>query len=254
MANIMVMDRLQQDENNEKSQLAQDDKMAALVKLSNGVAHDFNNILGIILGYTELLKIRLADQPAFLKYVEKIHQAGERGAHLSKQLLAFSRGNLAKYQNYNINQLIENHIETLNQAVPLTLALCDEISTVKFDDQMFIEMLLNVCVNAHEAMEEGGIATISTANRSFGADVPYGLLPGDYACVSVIDTGCGIESSSLANIFDPFFTTKGEGRTGLGLSGVYGFAKACGGTVFVTSSPGQGCKVDIYLQAQAQIK
>ena len=115
---------------------------------------------------------------------------------------------------------------------------------------MFIEMLFNVCVNAQEAMEEGGIATISTANQSFDADVPYGLVPGNYVCVSVIDTGCGIELSSLANIFDPFFTTKGKARSGLGLSGVYGFAKACGGTVIVTSSPGQGCQVDIYLQAQ----
>ncbi len=227
-------------------------KMDALGKLTGGVAHDYNNMLGVILGYSELLKAQLADQPKLQAYIDKISHAGERGAKLTKKLLAFSKNKSSDVKKFNINTLIyeEQHMleRTLTARIKLVLELDDNLWPVRLDESELEDAILNLSINAMHAMENKGRLTIATSNVQVSpADTEIlGLPAGDYARLSISDTGCGIDEAAREKIFDPFYSTKGEMGTGLGLSQVYGFITRCGGTITIDSKPKQGAVFTLY--------
>ena len=229
-----------------EEQLRQSVKMEALGKLTGGVAHDYNNMLGIIIGYAEMLKNNKADQEKVKKYALSIYRAGERGAALTRKLLAFSRLKPATENQVDINQLILSEqdflVKTLTARIQLELDLAEGLWGVWLDEGDLEDAILNICVNALHAMGESGCLTISTANQHLTADNDYDLPAGDYVQLVVRDTGKGMDDSVLAHIFDPFFSTKGEDGTGLGLSQVYGFVKRSDGLIKAFSTPGEGTR------------
>ena len=228
-------------------------KMDALGKLTGGVAHDYNNMLGVVLGYSDLLREQLSAQPKLQTYVDKIIHAGERGAKLTKKLLAFSRNTSSDVKKFNINTLLhdEKHMleKTLTARIRLELELEDDLWPVCLDESELEDAILNMSINAMHAIgENNGQLTITTDNISISAaDAEIlGLEPGDYALLSISDTGCGIDETDQEKIFDPFYSTKGEQGTGLGLSQVYGFITRCGGTITVDSKLTQGTRFTLY--------
>ncbi len=240
------------DRKNTESALRRAQKMDALGKLTGGIAHDYNNMLGVVLGYTELLQNSLGDQPKLLKYAREIQHAGERGSKLTRKLLAFSRQKASNASPLDLNQSIRNeqHMleKTLTARIKLVLELEDELWTVKLDNSDLEDAILNLSINASHAIEGNGRLTIDTMNLHI-ADVEAqtaGISAGDYVMLSMTDTGSGIDESVRDKIFDPFFSTKGEQGTGLGLSQVYGFVERSGGTIKVHSEAGQGTCIEMY--------
>ncbi len=228
-------------------------KMDALGKLTGGVAHDYNNMLGVVLGYSDLLKEQLSEQPKLQAYVDKIIHAGERGAKLTKKLLAFSKNTSSDVKKFNINTLLheEQHMleKTLTARIKLELRLEHDLWPVCLDESELEDAILNMSINAMHAIgENNGQLTIETDNVQISAaDTEIlGLEPGDYARLSISDTGCGIDETAREKIFDPFYSTKGEKGTGLGLSQVYGFITRCGGSITVDSRPEQGTRFTLY--------
>ncbi|RLA03050.1 MAG: hybrid sensor histidine kinase/response regulator, partial [Gammaproteobacteria bacterium] len=219
------------------------------------ISHDFNNVLGIIIGYSELLKNSLADQSQLLSFVNQIHTAGERGAKLTKKLLSFSRKTDPEASNLDINKLILEQQDmlqkTLTVRVKLQLNLVDEIWPVWLDDSDLEDAVLNICINAMHAMDEtksDDQLTISTCNKSVNSADAHVLdiKVGDYVQLIITDTGCGMDNSTKDKIFDPFYSTKGDRGTGLGLSQVFGFVKRAGGTIKVYSELGLGSQFVLY--------
>ncbi|MBE9539150.1 MAG: response regulator [Proteobacteria bacterium] len=233
-------------------QLRRAEKMDALGKLSGGIAHDYNNMLGVIIGYSDLLKMALGDQPKLQKYVHEIHHAGERGAKLTKKLLAISRQRIFNSDYSNINILLQdmrNVLEkTLTVRVNLVLDLATGLWTVWLDDGGFEDAILNMSINAMHAIEGNGELTIQTSNRTLTQidALPLDITPGDYVLCSIVDTGCGMTQAIIEKIFEPFFSTKGEAGTGLGLSQVYDFMESSGGSIKVYSNPGKGTRITLY--------
>ena len=227
-------------------------KMDALGKLTGGIAHDYNNMLGVILGYSEMLKSQLTDHPKLQSYVDKINHAGERGAKLTRKLLAFSKNKASDVKKFDINTLIrdEQHMleKTLTARIKLELKLETNLWPVCLDESELEDAILNLSINAMHAIENNGQLTIETSNIqiNMASAEKLGLKPGDYARLSITDTGCGIDEASKEKIFDPFYSTKGKDGTGLGLSQVYGFISRCGGTIAVDSKPGQGATFTLY--------
>ena len=245
---IDITQRIQQEE-----QLRRSQKMDALGKLTGGIAHDYNNMLGVVLGYSEILKDMLNEQPKLQAYVEKISHAGERGAKLTKKLLAFSKNKSSDVEKFNINTLLqeEQHMleKTLTARIKLELKLEDKLWPVCLDESELEDAILNISINAMHAIENHGQLTIETSNKQINAVEAegLGLQTGDYVRLSITDTGCGMDQATKEKIFDPFFTTKGELGTGLGLSQVYGFTSRCNGAIKVDSKPGHGSKFTLYL-------
>jgi len=227
-------------------------KMDALGKLTGGVAHDYNNMLGVVLGYSELLKDRLNEQPKLQAYVDKITHAGERGAKLTKKLLAFSKTKSSDVKKFYINTLIreEQHMleKTLTARIKLELKLQENLWPVYLDESELEDAILNLSINSMHAIENNGQLTIETGNVQINTTdtEKFGLEAGDYTRLSITDTGCGIDEVSKEKIFDPFYTTKGEKGTGLGLSQVYGFITRCGGAITVDSKISQGTTFTLY--------
>lgn len=227
-------------------------KMEALGSLTGGIAHDYNNVLGVILGYAEILQARLESTPELLRYAQQIYHAGERGAKLAGNLLKFSKQQPKSQSIENLNLLLTNDKDMLNQtltvSVDLNLQLDEHLWSVKIDAGGFEDMLFNLCINAKHAMPEGGKLTITSCNCEMDEALAEQLnLPaGDYVSLAVEDTGCGMNEDTLQRIFDPYFSTKGNKGTGLGLSQVYGFIQACGGVIDVFSQPGLGTRFVIY--------
>lgn len=227
-------------------------KLEALGKLTGGIAHDYNNLLGIIMGYTELLKDETEQQPELANYVEQIEKATDNGVKLTSKLLAFTRKNAAVSETVNLNELLEESKpileKLLTEGISLNLKLDEDLWTVNIDSSDFENAMINLCLNARHAMENSGVLTIMTANTRLGqnAAIKNGLPVGEYVRVSIKDTGCGMEKEIAEKIFDPFFTTKGEEGTGLGLSQVYGFMQREHGTVRVESKPGKGTLFSLY--------
>jgi len=227
-------------------------KMDALGKLTGGVAHDYNNMLGVVLGYSELLKDQLKEQPKLQAYVDKITHAGERGAKLTKKLLAFSRTKSSDFKKFNINTLIndERHMleKTLTARIKLELQLEQNLWPVYLDESELEDAVLNLSINAMHAIENNGQLTIKTENVQINTNDAerIGLQAGDYARLCITDTGCGIDEASKEKIFDPFYSTKGEKGTGLGLSQVYGFITRCNGAITVDSSLDKGTRFTLY--------
>lgn len=227
-------------------------KMEALGSLTGGIAHDYNNVLGVILGYAEILQERLVGSTDLLKYVNQIHHAGQRGAKLASNLLKFSKKEPKSQTQEDLNKLIANDREMLNQtltvSVDLNLHLDERLWSVKIDAGGFEDMLFNLCINAKHAMSNGGKLTITTSNCEIDETLAeqLNLQPGEFVSLAVEDTGCGMNENTLSRIFDPYFSTKGSKGTGLGLSQVYGFVQASGGVIDVFSQPGLGTRFVIY--------
>lgn len=244
---------------NAEEQLRRGQKMEALGKLTGGIAHDYNNMLGIIMGYAEMLVANLQQQPELAKYASEIHRSGERGARLTKKLLAFSRKRQAETEIIDLNVVLNDELhmleKTLTPKIDLQLDLQKDVWLTEMDKGDLEDAVLNVCINAMHAMPESGHLTLSTNNQQLdGLDAEIlGLEPGDYVELSITDTGIGMDKLTQARIFDPFFTTKEEG-TGLGLSQVYGFVESTGGTVKVYSEPGKGSRIIFLFPRQTNIK
>jgi len=239
-------------EKQKEEQLRHSQKMDALGKLTGGIAHDYNNMLGIILGFTELLGMKLHDDQKLLGYVENIEQAGERGVELTKKLLSFSKHQPSEAHAVNINAILRNQRPMLEKILTARITLLMNLSENLWDTWVdsgdFSDALVNLCINAMHAMESTGTLAIETCNESLDniSAIPAGLEPGDYVSLRVTDTGKGMDSDTILHIFDPFFTTKGNAGTGLGLSQVYGFVERSGGAVKVESTLAQGSSFQFY--------
>jgi PAS domain S-box-containing protein len=238
-----------------EEQLQQAQKLESLGRLAGGVAHDFNNLLTIINGYSALLLGDLKDGDPLRQPVTEIHKAGEHAANLTGQLLSFSRKQIAHPEPVDLNQLIGDNVGMLQRLVgediQLEIQLVPSLGIIQADPGQLHQVLMNLAVNARDAMPRGGRITITTAHADVAegdsAQHP-GIAPGRHVVLSVSDTGTGIEAEVQKHIFDPFFTTKDKGEgTGLGLATVYGIVRQAGGSISVHSEVGHGATFLIYL-------
>jgi PAS domain S-box-containing protein len=238
-----------------EEQLRQSQKMEAVGRLAGGIAHDFNNLLTAIASNSDLA---LADLPAdhpVREEIEEIRRAATRASALTKQLLAFSRKQVLRPKVLRLNDIVLDAERMLRRIVTenvsLVTALEPDLGFVRADPGQLAQVLVNLVVNARDAMPDGGLVTLGTANVEVGAAVGSDadeLPPGPYVTVFVSDSGTGMDADTRARIFEPFFTTKGPGKgTGLGLSTVYGIVKQSGGAIQVESIPGGGSTFSIYL-------
>jgi signal transduction histidine kinase/CheY-like chemotaxis protein len=238
-----------------EEQLRQAQKMEAVGMLAGGVAHDFNNLLTIITGYSQLILNNIGPDDSNRHSVEQIMKAGERAAALTKQLLAFSRRQVLQPKVLDLNKLVTSLATMLQRLIgediDLRLVLPSELGRVNADPGQVEQVLMNLVVNARDAMPQGGVLTVETKNIVL--DDSYvgrhiSAKPGQYILLAVSDTGAGMDQATQARLFEPFFTTKGTGKgTGLGLSTVFGIVKQSGGSVEVYSEPGRGTSVKVYL-------
>ena len=229
-------------------------RMEAVGRLAGGIAHDFNNLLTIIKGYTELARQR-ADTPELKTDIERIEDASERAAALVRQLLAFSRRQVLQPKNLDLNGVVRGLEQLLRRLmgedIRLETTLGGGLGTIKADPSQIEQVLMNLVVNARDAMPEGGKLFIETCNTELDqryASEHVTVKAGPYVMLAVSDTGIGMSAETAAHIFEPFFTTKGGGRgTGLGLATTYGIVKQSGGYIWVYSEPGQGTTFKVYL-------
>ena len=235
--------------------LRQSQKMDAIGQLAGGVAHDFNNLLTAILGYSELLASRPAVESLAREEIGEIRTAAERAAALTRQLLAFSRKQVLEPVVLRVNDLVANLEKMLGRVigedVDLVSRLDRSVGNVRVDPGQLEQVIVNLVVNARDAMPRGGKLTIETANADLDeayAQRHAAIRPGRYVMVAVSDTGTGMDEATAGRVFEPFFTTKETGKgTGLGLSTVYGIVKQSGGNIWVYSEPGKGTTFKVYL-------
>lgn len=235
-------------------QLQQAQKMEAIGRLAGGVAHDFNNLITVITGYSDLLLRSLDETSPLRRIIEEMKRAGERAALLTRQLLAFSRNQPIEPRLLDPNGVITDTEKMLRRLIgediELITILRPDIGSVRADPGQLQQVLINLVVNARDAMPQGGTVTIGTdwvhLDAAYAAR-RVNVRPGPYVVLSVSDTGCGMDPETLSHIFEPFFTTKGEKGTGLGLATVYGIVAQCGGHIDVMSEVGQGTTFKIYL-------
>ena len=240
-------------------QLAQ--KMEAIGRLSGGIAHDFNNLLGVIIGYSQVLKKRLEVDNPLRDHAEEIEKAGQRAASLTRQLLAFSRQQVLMPAVLNLNTLLADLGKMLprliGEDIELVLQLDPKIGSVKADHGQIEQVVMNLAVNARDAMPQGGKLIIATSNVNLDetfTNYHPGSKSGRFVLMAVTDNGTGMDATTMAHIFEPFFTTKEAGKgTGLGLATVYGVVKQSGGYITVDSEPGKGTCFRVYLP-QIQIE
>ncbi|MGB6067916.1 MAG: PAS domain S-box protein [Desulfomonilaceae bacterium] len=238
-----------------KAQLFQAQKMESIGTLAGGIAHDFNNLLTVVLGFSEMLLIGKDKGDPSYDDLQKIRQAARSGADLVKRILMFSRKADLNPRPLDLNREVEQAKQLLTRTIPkmieIELLLSDGLATVNADPTQVEQVLMNLAVNARDAMPDGGKLTIETKNVALDGQycrMHLGATPGDYVLLSVSDTGHGMDKETLNHIFEPFYTTKGVGRgTGLGLATVYGIVKQHGGYIDCYSAPGMGTSFKIYL-------
>lgn len=225
------------------------------VALAGGVAHDLNNLLQPMMGFSELLLADSTQSQTARRHIQQIIRTGERARDLVQQLMAFGRKQVLEIRPLKLNGVIADFIRlirrTLREDIQIRLELSSEIRDILADSSQVEQILMNLAINAQDAMPCGGILTIETENASLDehfASLHSGVVPGDYVRLSVNDTGIGMEADTAARIFEPFFTTKELGKgTGLGLATVYGIVKQHGGNIWVYSEPGRGTTFKLYL-------
>ena len=237
-----------------EQQLRQSQKMEAVGRLAGGIAHDFNNLLMVISGYSEFLLDRLGPEPALRTPAQEIASAAERASSLTRQLLAFSRKQMLAPKILDLNSVVTENLKMLTRMIgediDLVMVPDAHLGTVRADSGQVEQVIMNLAVNARDAMPSGGKLTIETSNVALEEDYARfhaPLRPGQYVMLAISDTGAGMDAETQAHIFEPFFTTKGPKGTGLGLSTVYGIVKQSGGYIWVYSELGKGTTFKIYL-------
>ena len=243
-----------------EQQLRQSQKMEAVGRLAGGIAHDFNNLLMVISGYSEFLLERLGSDPSLRAPAQEIAGAAERASSLTRQLLAFSRKQMLAPKIVNPNSVVTENLKMLTRMIgediDLVMVPTANLWPVRADSGQIEQVIMNLAVNARDAMPSGGKLTIETSNVTLDEDyVRYHApsRPGDYVMIAISDTGAGMDSETQSHIFEPFFTTKGPKGTGLGLSTVYGIIKQSGGYIWVYSEVGKGTTFKIYLPRVAAL-
>jgi two-component system cell cycle sensor histidine kinase/response regulator CckA len=239
-----------------EEQFRQSQKMEAVGRLSGGVAHDFNNLLGVIIGYGEIVQEGTASDSPLRGCVDEMLKAGHRAASLTRQLLAFSRQQVMDPKVLDLNLVVKDMEKMLkrliSEDIQLKTALDPDLRRIKADQGQIEQVVMNLAVNARDAMPSGGELTLTTSNFYMDDDFvrryPYPVSVGDYVLLTVTDNGIGMDAATRVRVFEPFFTTKEKGKgTGLGLSTVYGVVKQSGGYIEVLSEPGAGATFKIYL-------
>ena len=238
-----------------EEQLLQSHKMEAIGRLAGGIAHDFNNILTAIIGYAEFSKLSLSTDDPLRSSIDQIRRAGDRAAELTRQLLAFARKQIIEPKVVNVNDLIlkmHNMLARLiGENIELVSVLQPDLGLTKIDPGQFEQVLINVAVNARDAIFERGTIAIETQNVCLDEEYcrqNLEITPRSYIQIAVSDTGVGMDAHTRSQVFEPFFTTKGKGKgTGLGLATCYGIVKQAGGHIWLYSEPGKGTTVKIYL-------
>jgi PAS domain S-box-containing protein len=252
-----ISERKKAEEENEKlqMQLNQAQKMESVGRLAGGVAHDFNNMLGVIIGHAELALLKIAPDAPFQGNLEEIKKAAERSAELTRQLLAFARKQTVAPKVLDLNETMEKALKMLRRLIGEDIDLAwlpgSNLEPIFIDSSQVDQILTNLCVNARDAIAGAGKITIETNNVVLDAEYcarHTGFLPGEYVLLAVSDNGCGMDEVTLSHIFEPFFTTKKMGKgTGLGLAMVYGAVKQNNGFINVYSEPSHGTTFKIYL-------
>jgi two-component system cell cycle sensor histidine kinase/response regulator CckA len=240
---------------NLEQQLRQAQKMEAVGRLAGGIAHDFNNMLTAINGYSELILKNLGEAHPMRRDIEEIRKAGDRAAHLTRQLLAFSRKQVLMPRVFGLNEVLADIDELIRRLfredIELVTFLQPGLGLVRADAGQIEQVIMNLVINARDAMPHGGKLVILTADVDVDqadASKHPGMRPGAFVLLALSDTGCGMDADTLAHIFEPFFTTKGIGKgTGLGLSTAYGIIKQSGGYIYAASEPGKGATFEVYL-------
>jgi PAS domain S-box-containing protein len=242
-----------------EQQLRQSQKMEAVGRLAGGIAHDFNNLLMVISGYSEFLLDRLGPEPALRAPAQEIASAAGRATSLTRQLLAFSRKQMMAPKVLDLNGIVTENLKMLTRVIgediDLVMVPAAGLGAVRADAGQIEQVIMNLAVNARDAMPSGGKLTIETSNVSLDDDYARFHAPlraGDYVMLAISDNGLGMDSETQSHIFEPFFTTKGTKGTGLGLSTVYGIVKQSGGYIWVYSEPGRGTTFKIYLPRVAE--
>jgi|WetSurMetagenome_2_1015567.scaffolds.fasta_scaffold00036_7 PAS domain S-box-containing protein len=238
-----------------EEQLLHSRKLEAVGLLAGGIAHEFNNILMTVMGYSSLLAIKTEETDPRKPYIDNILESSERAANLTRGMLAFSRKQIINPTAVHINQIVQRIDKLLRNVIEedieLKTVLSDQDLTITADSGQIEQVLMNLVTNARDAMPNGGIILIKTAQETAGMDYihdRFGLMPGKYAVISISDTGIGMDEATREHIFEPFFTNKDVGKgTGLGLSIAFGIIKQHGGNITVHSDPGQGSTFKIYL-------
>ncbi len=245
-----------------EEQFRQSQKMEALGRLAGGIAHDFNNLLTVIHLSTRLLERQMHPEDPLWEHVQRIHETGERAAKLTKQLLSFSRREVIEPQVLNLSQIVRDLSRMLQRIIgediTMAMVLADDLWPLRVDPSQIDQVLMNLVVNARDAMPEGGTLTIETANitldKSYAAR-HVDVQPGEYVMLAISDTGIGIDDEARGHLFEPFFTTKERGEgTGLGLSTVFGIVRQGGGHIDVYSQVGQGTTFRIYFPRAKEVK
>ena len=241
-----------------EGRLRQAQKMEAVGQFTGGAAHDFNNLLMAILGSLEILRKRLPNDPRLLSLLDNAVQGAKRGSTLTQRMLAFARRQELKQEAVDLPHLVNNMLELLERSLGPTINIVTrfppEAVRVRTDANQLETALLNLAINSRDAMPDGGTITISVVEHTIAGAHPTGLAPGAYACLSVSDTGHGMDEATVARATEPFFTTKGIGKgTGLGLSMVDGLTGQSGGKLIVQSVPGRGTTMELWFPITTQI-